>query len=203
MKTRKYTGAALLGMVVTIAAAVGCMPPAQGPKEPEGEPAAASTSPDTEPGASGGSGPQVASAGAPKEAGSQAAVSAAPPAPKNAAECTALAAKPLTTPAASSSSDPQKQLDELFLAHHETFRCCFDALHAPKAPRVDGTMALLVKVDSAGKLTSSEVVLSETSVQAPDVQACVLDVAKALAYPKPTNDMDVGYKRVFNWKARR
>jgi hypothetical protein len=173
------------------AAALGCAT-MQGAQGPEAGPVVATAEPAANPGEA---------SGAPAAASQD--VSAAPaasPAPRTAAECVALAATPA---AATSASDPQKQLDEVFLANHETFRCCIDALVAPKAGRVDANMALVVTLDSAGKLTSSDILLSETSVQAPDAQACVLDVAKALAYPKPGNDMDIRYKRVFQFKARR
>jgi hypothetical protein len=100
-------------------------------------------------------------------------------------------------------NDAQAQLDERFQAYHETFRCCFDALYAPKAPRKSAHVALLVKLDYAGKLTSAEIVAPETDIASPEVRACVLDITGALSYPAPANDMDVAYKRVFEFKARR
>lgn len=185
MKTHRQMGMALVISLIA-ASALGCAT-MQGAQGLGGDPAIAAPQPAASPGEA----PEPPSA-APQTAS---------PAPKTSAECVALAAKPAAGQV-SSASDPQKQLDEVFLAHHETFRCCVDALSAPKAG-TDANMALVVTLDSAGKLTSSDILLSETSVQAPEVQACVTDVAKALAYPKPGNDMDVRYKRVFHFKARR
>lgn len=190
MKTHSRTGMALAASVI-MTAALGCAP-MQGPLAPEG---GAAAQPAASPGGAAGEPAAAAQAVSPAAAES--------PAPRTAAECAALATKPTAAGQAGSASQPQKQLDDVFQAHHETFRCCVDALGAPTAGRVDETVALVVTLDSAGKLTSSDIVLPETSAQAPDVQACVIDVAKALAYPKPGNDMDVRYKRVFHFKARR
>src|SRR5689334_15528017 len=63
-------------------------------------------------------------------------LSAAPPPPTE-AECRERASQPLPAPP-EAASDVKLQYDAFFLAQHETFRCCFDALYAPKMPRTDG-----------------------------------------------------------------
>jgi hypothetical protein len=194
MKTQNKTIKAFLGAGLLSMMAAGCsasvQAEAQAPQAGTGAEAQASGA---EPGTAGGA--QSPSAAKPKDT--------TPELPKSAAECVARASKPAASPAFGAPSEPHKQLDDLFQAQHESFRCCYDALYAPKAPRASGQVALLVKVDKAGKLISSEVLASESSVQAPDVHACVVDVSKALVYPKATNDMAVGYKRTFDFKARR
>ena len=106
------------------------------------------------------------------------------------------------SPPLGAEGDVKQQYDAFFLAQHETFRCCFDALYAPKKPRTDGQVALLVKIEASGKLASSEIVAGESPTQAPEMNACILEMAKAIAYPKPANNMMVGYKRTFQFKAR-
>jgi len=128
-------------------------------------------------------------------------LSASPPTPTE-AECRERASKPALMPSRVE-SDVKLQYDAFFLAQHETFRCCFDALYAPNKPRTDGQVALLVKVDASGKLASSEVITGETTAQAPGMNACVVEMARALTYPKPANSMAIGYKRTFQFKARR
>jgi hypothetical protein len=117
-------------------------------------------------------------------------------------ECRARAAQPLSTPV-SGDGEPKQTYDAFFQAHHDTFRCCFDALYAPQKPKTDGQVTLLVKVDGSGKLTGSEVIAAETTATSPQLSACIQDVAKAIAYPKRADNKSVGYKRSFDFKARR
>lgn len=159
MKTHLRTGMGLVALVIA-AAALGCapMPGAQGP-------VAVAPQPAENPGGGAGVAAPPSAAAAPQAA------SVAAEVPTTEAECGALAGKP--TGEISSSSDPQKQLHRVFQDNHENFRCCVDALFAPKAGRADASVALVVTLDSAGKLTSSDVVQSETSAQAPAVHACI------------------------------
>lgn len=175
--------AVALGMVMS----AGCMPTLEKAAGPGGRVSLEATA-----GAAGG-----ASGGAAQE---QKKESAAPPAPTE-EQCRVLASKPVSVPA--SSDDPKAQYDAFFDASHETFRCCFDAIYAPQKPLKDGTVALVVRVDKTGKLTGSEVVAGETNATDPKLNTCMLDVAKVMAYPAPANKKPLGYKRVFNFKARR
>jgi hypothetical protein len=127
--------------------------------------------------------------------------SAAPPVPTE-QECRARASQPLSKPV-SGDGEPKQTYDALFQAHHDTFRCCFDALYAPQKPKTDGKVTLVVKVDGSGKLTGSEIVAAETTATNPQFSACIQDVAKAIAYPKRADNKSVGYKRAFDFKARR
>lgn len=172
----------LLGALAGCAAAAG--PTAGAPAQPQAAPVAASPQP----------------------------VTKAPEPPKTLAECRAAAAtappSPATpaagsAPAAGPVAETQRQFDQKMDALHETFRCCYDTLYAPTAPRKDGHVALLVKVDPAGKLTSAEILAEGTDVTSPEVHACILETARDLQYPKPAMDMDVGYQRVFDFKGRR
>jgi hypothetical protein len=125
----------------------------------------------------------------------------APPPPKE-EERRARAEKPALTSGAPA-GDTKQQLDQLFDAQHEAFRCCFDAIEAPKKPLSGGKVTLLVKVDGAGKLKGSGIVAAESDAVSPQMKKCINDVASALAYPKPASSLSVGYKRSFDFKPRR
>jgi hypothetical protein len=186
MNMRTKAGSALGTMALAAAAAMACTPAAgPTPKGPEAQ---------TQP-----------SAGEPAAAQVAAAKRNAPPPATTMEECRAIAKRPRTGHSGKSvgPNDPQRQFDDMFDAQHETFRCCFDMLFAPEAPRRDGHVALRVKVNHEGTLVSSEIVTAESNVQLPEVHACVLDIARQMAYPKPQNDQDVAYERVFDFKARR
>lgn len=130
-----------------------------------------------------------------------AAAKPAPEKPKTAAECKALAAKmpaPVIT-----ATDTQVQMREHFQAYHESFRCCFDSLFAPQNPGVSGKVALAVNIDASGSFASAEILTTETTVKSTEVQACIIEIAKSLTYPKPANGKDISYLRNFDFKARR
>ena len=164
-------------------ALVACMPPQSGPQGPESEAGAQA----------GAKAPAVAAAPPPKE-------SAAPPVPTE-QECRTRAAK--ASPAGTTGSDTKQQLDQLFDAHHETFRCCFDAIDASKKPLTGAKVTLLFKIDSAGKLKSSEIVAAESDAVSAEGNKCMTYIAGTLAYPKPTTNASFGYKRTFDFKSRR
>lgn len=146
------------------------------------------------------SAPGTATATAPAT-GTATAPKPAPEKPKTAAECKALIAK--TPPPTITTTDTQAQFREHFQAYHETFRCCFDALFAPQNPGVSGTVALVVDIDAAGSFATAEILAAESSVKSPEVQACIIDIAKALTYPKPASGKDIRYRRNFDFKARK
>jgi hypothetical protein len=123
--------------------------------------------------------------------------------PPTVAECKTMAQKAGTNVPATSGTDVQKQFDDAFQAYQDSFRCCFDALYAPQAPRMNGQVALDVKVSHEGKLLGAEVLSTESNITMPEMHTCMIDIAKTMTYPKPANDSAVDYKRVFQFKARR
>jgi len=134
-------------------------------------------------------------------AAAAAAAKPAPEKPKTAAECKVLAA---TTPApVITATDTQVQMREHFQAYHETFRCCFDNLFAPQNPGVSGKVALAVNIDASGSFASAEILTAETTVNSPEAQACIIEIAKSLTYPRPASGKDIRYQRNFDFKARR
>ena len=87
-------------------------------------------------------------------------------------------------------------------ANRDKFRCCFD-LWARNNPGAAGRVALRVKLDPNGALTTSEIVDKDTTVKAPEVHACIIDVAKSLTYPKSPSGKETTYTHPFDFKARR
>ncbi len=123
--------------------------------------------------------------------------------PPTVAECKTMAQKAAASVPATSGTDVQKQFDDTFQVYQEPFRCCFDALYAPQAPRMNGQVALDVKVNHEGKLIGAEVLSTESNITMPEMHTCMIDIAKTMTYPKPANDSAIDYKRVFQFKARR
>ena len=125
-----------------------------------------------------------------------------PPPPK-VADCKTMAENAAKSVPTTSGTDVQKQFDDTFQVYQEPFRCCFDALYAPQAPRMNGQVALDVKVNHEGKLIGAEVLSTESNITMPEMHTCMIDIAKTMTYPKPANDSAIDYKRVFQFKARR
>ncbi|MBK9263206.1 MAG: hypothetical protein IPM54_25805 [Polyangiaceae bacterium] len=124
------------------------------------------------------------------------------PPPPTEQECRDRAARaaPIDT---SGETDVKQQFNKVFGAHHETFRCCFDALEAPSKPLTNAKVTLAVIVDASGKLTSAEVILAESDPVSMGTIKCIKDIAGMIAYPAPVSGAPAGYKRVFDFKARR
>lgn len=150
--------------------------------------------------------PQAAQTPAEGQAAAQAKTANAPAPqtpPPTVAECKTMAQKAATSVPTTAGNDVQKQFDDTFQMYQEPFRCCFDALYAPQAPRMNGQVALDVKINHEGKLIGAEVLATESNITMPEMHTCMIDIAKTMTYPKPANDSAIDYKRVFQFKARR
>jgi hypothetical protein len=124
----------------------------------------------------------------------------APP-PPNEQECRARAARPVAYDV-NGVTDVKVQLGKFFDAHHETFRCCFDALEAPTRPLVNAKVSLIVRIEADGKFTSAEFAQGSDPLS-PATSRCIMDVAATLSYPAPIGGKPVGYNRIFDFKAHR
>lgn len=123
--------------------------------------------------------------------------------PPTVAECKTMAEKAGKSVTAVAGTDPQKQFDDAFQPYQDSYRCCFDALYAPQAPRMNGQVALSIRVNHEGKLIGAEVLATESNITMPEMHTCMIDIAKMMTYPKPAGDSAIEYKRVFQFKARR
>lgn len=102
----------------------------------------------------------------------------------------------------SATSDRLQPLVDLMKTNRDKFRCCFD-LWARKNPGASGRVSIQLKIDPEGKLTSADIAQNDTTVAAPEVHSCILDVAKSLTYPKSPSGKETTYKHPFDFKARR
>lgn len=98
-------------------------------------------------------------------------------------------------------SDRLSPLAQLMRSNRDKFRCCFD-LWGRKNPGGAGRVSLRLKLDPEGKLTSSEIVAKDTTVSAPEVHSCMLEVAKVLSFPKSQSGKETTYTHPFDFKAR-
>lgn len=177
-------------------ALVACTPPrgAQGPVNgTDAQTGAGSTTGTQAVAAQNGAGPAAGTTAAPPK-------EAPLPPPPTEQQCRDNVAK-VSAPDVSKAADAKQQYSDFFDAYHETFRCCYDAIDAPKKPGQGAKVALLVKVDGTGKLMSSEIPKNDTISS--EVNKCILDIANKLVYPKPIGEKGVGYQRTFDFKARR
>lgn len=93
-------------------------------------------------------------------------------------------------------------LVDLMKANRDKFRCCFD-LWARNNPGQSGRVSIQIKLDPEGKLTSAEIAQADTTVAAPEVHSCIIEVAKSITYPKSPTGKETTYKHPFDFKARR
>jgi hypothetical protein len=123
----------------------------------------------------------------------------AAPLPPTEQECRAQAGR--TVPYdVGGTTDVKGQFGRFFDAHHDTFRCCYDALEAPSRRSVNAKVSLVVRVDPAGKLTGVEFGPGSESIS-PQTSKCITDVAGMLSYPAPVSGKPVAFNRVFDFKA--
>jgi outer membrane biosynthesis protein TonB len=90
---------------------------------------------------------------------------------------------------------------DIMRANRDKFRCCFD-LWARKNPGASGRIMLRVKLKPDGAVVTSEVVQKDSTVTAPEVHACVAEVARSLTYPASPNGKETTYTHPFDFKAR-
>lgn len=124
----------------------------------------------------------------------------APPPPSE-QECRARASRAVPYDV-TGTSDVKGQFAKFFDAHHDTFRCCIDALEAPSRPYVNLKVSLVVRVAAEGKLTGVEFAPGTDNLY-PATSKCLTDVAGMISYPAPIGGQPVAYNRVFDFKARR
>lgn len=124
-----------------------------------------------------------------------------PPPPPSEQECRARAQRPVAYDV-TGTTDLQSQFGRFFDAHHETFRCCFDALEAPNRVNFSAKVSLIVRVEADGKFAGAEFGPGSAPLM-PPTSKCITDVASMLNYPAPIGGKPAGYNRVFDFKARR
>ncbi len=99
-------------------------------------------------------------------------------------------------------SDRLQPMVELMKEKRDGFRCCFD-LWAKNNPGASGKVAFTFELSPDGTLKSAQAKQDETDIKAPEVESCMVELAKSLTYPKSPSGKDTKYTHRFEFKARR
>ena len=192
-------GLILAGLV--FAACTGGSPPAQ--------PSAGSGA---DPGPAGTSSPEPAATEAP--AATAATASAPRKLPTTAQDCRDLVSEITNEPpdagvvmnnantaADAGKSDRMAPMIEIVRAKKDAFRCCFD-LWAKNNRGQNGTIMVVWDLKPDGTLAGVKVDPAKSNVTAPEVEACIGDVARAMTYPPSPSGKQTEYLHLFEFKAR-
>ena len=106
------------------------------------------------------------------------------------------------TAADAGASDRLRPVIEVVMSKRDAFRCCFD-LWAKAHPGESGRVTIRFELAPDGKLEKAEVKQDETSVHAAELDACMIDLAKSLAYPRSPSGKRTEVSYPFEFKARR
>jgi hypothetical protein len=99
-------------------------------------------------------------------------------------------------------SDRLQPILDTVQSKRDGFRCCFD-LYAKKNPGARGRVAFTMKLDPEGKLMEGKIKQDESDITAPQVESCMAELAKSIAWPRSPRGMDTTYTHRFDFKPRR
>jgi len=105
------------------------------------------------------------------------------------------------TAADAGASDRLQPLIDTIKSNRDGFRRCFDT-HAKKYPGAQGRLVMVFELKPDGALRSAAIDPAKSAFQAPDVESCMIDFAKSLAYPKSPSGKDTKFTYPFDFKAR-
>lgn len=97
------------------------------------------------------------------------------------------------------SSDRFRPLYDLLSSKREGFRCCFEPW-GRKNPGMRGKIGLKLEIKSDGTLTSATLDPTRTEVHDPGVEACIVDLAQQLSYPKSPSGKLTTFTYPFDFK---
>lgn len=106
------------------------------------------------------------------------------------------------TAADAGASDRFAPMVELMKQKRDAFRCCFD-IWAKKNGGGAGKVTFVFQLEPAGKLRKGFVKADESTLNVPELEACMVEVAKGLEYPKSPSGKDTEYTHRFEFKVRR
>lgn len=202
MRTCTVANAFILGLVAIPLGFAACStPPSQPPVAPDG-PVGVAVTP------SGGNAAPAAPPG-PAEA-------AKPPklAPRTASDCKQTLSDIVNEPDGGvvmnnatpsrdgGASDRVEPIRAVIAGNRDAFRCCFDVWAKQNAGAFGGVKMVLLLTPKGGV---KSVTFGETPdrVRAPEVEACMTDLATSLHYPKSPTGMETTFTYPFDFKARR
>jgi hypothetical protein len=99
-------------------------------------------------------------------------------------------------------SDRFEPLTELIRSKRDGFRCCFD-LWARSHPGAQGGMKMVIELKKDGTVTNVSFTDAPNRVDAPEVESCMIGLAKGLTYPKSPSGKDTRFTYPFDFKAHR
>jgi hypothetical protein len=99
-------------------------------------------------------------------------------------------------------SDRLRPILDTVNSKRDGYRCCFD-LYARKNPGAKGRIAFQMKINPDGQLMESKIKQDESDVTAPEVESCMGELSKAIAWPKSPSGKDTVYTHRFEFKPRR
>jgi len=105
------------------------------------------------------------------------------------------------TAADAGASDRLQPLIDLIKSNRDGFRRCFDQ-HAKKYPGAQGRLVMVFSLKPDGTLREASIDAAKSAFQAPDVESCMIDFAKTLAYPKSPSGKDTKFTYPFDFKAK-
>jgi hypothetical protein len=100
------------------------------------------------------------------------------------------------------SSDRGASMTDIVRSHRDGFRCCFD-LWAKTHPGAQGGMKMVIELEPDGAVTKVSFDDAPNRVGAPEIESCMIDLAKGLAYPKSPSGKKTKFTYPFDFKARR
>ena len=98
--------------------------------------------------------------------------------------------------------DRLEPLTELIKSRRDGFRCCFD-LWAKEHPGAQGAMKMVIELKKDGEVTQVSFAATPNRMEAPEVETCMIDLAKSLAYPRSPSGKETKFTYPFDFKARR
>ncbi len=154
----------------------------------------------------------------PASAGPTAAAAPEPPkskpAPKTAADCKDLVSDITNDPPGgvamnnaqttrdAGATDRLEPLTDLIKSKRDGFRCCFD-VWAKDHPGAAGSVKLKIKLKPDGAVMEVGFEDTPNRVNAPEVEACMSDLAKSLSYPRSPSGKETTFHYPFDFKARK
>jgi hypothetical protein len=134
--------------------------------------------------------------------------------PKTAADCKVLMSEITNDPPGgvamnnaqttkdAGATDRLELLTELIKSKRDGFRCCFD-VWAKDHPGAAGSMKLKIKLKPDGAVMEVGFEDAPNRVNAPEVEACMSDLAKGLSYPRSPSGKETTFHYPFDFKARK
>jgi hypothetical protein len=100
------------------------------------------------------------------------------------------------------SSDRMAPLIDIVKSKRDAFRCCFD-IWSKKNPGVDGKIMMVWSLKQKGELDKVTIDASKSTLKAPDVEACMINIASGLSYPPSPSAKLTTFSYPFEFRAHK